>query len=313
MKKEDGGKAEQAICYYCNRMFGCSSSQGTSTLWRHLEKCGKYPNNKDDKQQLLSFSSMSQGQGSVSNWKFDQELCRKEFARMIIVDELPFNFVEKKGFKRFCTVLQPKFQLVSRTTITKDCVEIYLNERQNLNEIFKTSISQISLTADLWTSIQNLGYTCLTTHFLDKDWKSQKRIINFCVVPTPHRGEVIAQAIETCLLGWGIDKLFTLTVDNASSNDTTITSLIRRFKRRNGLLLDGNFFHVRCFARVLNLIVKEGINIEVKDSLICLREYVKYVRSSPSRLQVFKKCVGEERIVSKKSLCLDVTTRWNST
>ena len=69
----------------------------------------------------------------------------------------------------------------------------------------------------------------LTTHFLDKDWKLQKMIINFCVVLNPHRGEVIAQAIETCLLGWGIDKPCTLTVDNANSNDTTITSLIRRF------------------------------------------------------------------------------------
>ena len=131
--------------------------------------------------------------------------------------------MEKEGFKRFCSVLQPKFQLVSRTMITKDCVEIYLNERQKLNEIFKTLVSRVSLTTDLQTSIQNLRYMCLTTHFLDKDWKLQKMIINFCVVPTPHRGEVIAQALETCLLGWGIDKLCTLTVDNASSNDTAIT------------------------------------------------------------------------------------------
>ena len=56
---------------------------------------------------------MSQGQRSVSNWKFDQELCHKVLARMIVVDEFPFNFVEKEGFKRFCSVLQPKFQLVS--------------------------------------------------------------------------------------------------------------------------------------------------------------------------------------------------------
>ena len=63
---------------------------------------------------------------------------------------------------------------------------------------------------------------CLIAHFLDKDWKLQKMIINFCVVPTPHLGEVNAQAIETCLLEWGFDKLCTLTVDNASSNDTAI-------------------------------------------------------------------------------------------
>lgn len=63
---------------------------------------------------------------------------------------------------------------------------------------------------------------------------------------------------------------------------------------------------------MLNLIVKEGIN-EVKESQVSLHEYVKYVRSSPSWLQVLKKCVSEERIVSKNSLCLDVAIRWSST
>ncbi|KAK9279908.1 hypothetical protein L1049_013592 [Liquidambar formosana] len=287
-------------------------SQGTSTLKRHLLKCPRYPNNQDHKQKLLDFQSMSQNQGNVSNWKFDQELCRKELARMIIVDELPFSFVEKEGFKRFISVLQPRFNLVSRTTMTKDCIEIYLNERNMLKEIFVTAASRVCLTTDLWTSIQNLGYMCLTAHYIDKGWNLQKRIINFRVVPTPHRGEIIAQAVETCLLGWGLEKLCTITVDNASSNDTAAISLVKRFNKRNGLLLDGEFFHVRCFAHILNLVVRDGIN-EVKDSLIRLRDSVKYVRSSPSRTEVFKKCAAEERIVSKKSLCLDVPTRWNST
>ena len=57
---------------------------------------------------------------------------------------------------------------------------------------------------------------------------------------------------------------------------------------------------MRCFALVLNLIVKEGIN-EVKDSLVRLCEYVKYVRSSPSPLQVFKN-VSEMNELCPRSL-----------
>ena len=40
---------------------------------------------------------------------------------------------------------------------------------------------------------------------------------------------------------------------------------------------------------------------------------MKYVRSSPSRLQKFKTCVETEKIEWSKNLCLDVSTRWNST
>ncbi|KAI5312969.1 hypothetical protein L3X38_042143 [Prunus dulcis] len=78
------------------------------------------------------------------------------------------------------------------------------------------------------------------------------------------------------------------------------------------MLLGGEFFHVRCFAHVINLVVRDGIE-EVKTTIKRLRRSVKYVRSSSSRLQMFKKCALEESVTCKKVVCLDVKTRWNST
>uniref|UniRef100_A0A803MAX5 HAT C-terminal dimerisation domain-containing protein n=1 Tax=Chenopodium quinoa TaxID=63459 RepID=A0A803MAX5_CHEQI len=44
-----------------------------------------------------------------------------------------------------------------------------------------------------------------------------------------HKGEAIGKAIEACLEYWGIDdKLFTVTVDNASSNDVACAHLSRK-------------------------------------------------------------------------------------
>ncbi|KAI5354992.1 hypothetical protein L3X38_007887 [Prunus dulcis] len=57
----------------------------------------------------------------------------------------------------------------------------------------------------------------------------------------------------------------------------------------------------------------EGGIEEVKATIKCLRRSVKYVRSSSSRLQMFKKCALEESVTCKKVVCLDVKTRWNST
>ncbi|KAF7831479.1 zinc finger BED domain-containing protein RICESLEEPER 2-like [Senna tora] len=42
------------------------------------------------------------------------------------------------------------------------------------------------------------------------------------------------KAIEKCLLGWGIEKVFSITVDNASSNDTAVAYLKKRLKNWNG-------------------------------------------------------------------------------
>ena len=55
----------------------------------------------------------------------------------------------------------------------------------------------------------------------------------------------ITQAVELCMLQWGIKKVFSITVDNASANDVAISNLKIKMVKRNGLVLDGEHFHVR--------------------------------------------------------------------
>ena len=58
------------------------------------------------------------------------------------------------------------------------------------------------------------------------------------------------------LKDWAIDgKIFSLTLNNVSSNDSMQNILKERFNLKNGLLCDDDFFHVRCCAHILNLIV----------------------------------------------------------
>ena len=61
---------------------------------------------------------------------------------------------------------------------------------------------------------------CLVARFIDNDWNLKKIILSFCLISS-HKGVDVCQAIEKCLLKWGIDDAFTSTVDNACSNDTT--------------------------------------------------------------------------------------------
>ncbi|XP_028084186.1 zinc finger BED domain-containing protein RICESLEEPER 2-like [Camellia sinensis] len=68
---------------------------------------------------------------------------------------------------------------------------------------------------------------------------------------------------------------------------------------------------MRCCAHILNLVVSDGLK-EMDDSIINIRLAVRYVRSTPHRHDVFKKCAATLKLDSKALICLDVPTRWNS-
>ncbi|KAH0633662.1 hypothetical protein KY289_036622 [Solanum tuberosum] len=64
-------------------------------------------------------------------------------------------------------------------------------------------------------------------------------------------------------------------------------------------------------AHIVNLIVHDG----TKEANVCInrvRQAVRYIRQSPARWKKFQKCCENENL-AKKSSCLDVPTRWNST
>ncbi|KAG8484996.1 hypothetical protein CXB51_021203 [Gossypium anomalum] len=235
--------ASKAKCNYCQKKFCCDvKKNGTGSLKYHIGSCKKNPSNVVDPSQgqlVLPRKGVEGGEGHLSTWRFDQEACRKGLAQMIVIDELPFKFVESEGFKKFMFVACPRFHIPSRTTMTRDVYQLYLDER-------------------------------------------------------------------------GIDKLFTVTVDNASSNDVAIGYLRKKFNPRGGLVQNGKYLHMRCMAHIVNLIVVEGLK-EMNKSVERVRGAVRYVRQSPARLQKFKECVVVEKIECKKMLCLDVCTRWNST
>lgn len=104
-----------------------------------------------------------------------------------------------------------------------------------------------------------------------------KKIINFC--PISSHKQAISKVVETCLEYWEIkEKLFIVSVDNASSNDVACAHLKKLVQRKKANCVnDGKYVHVRCIAHIINLIVWDGI----KEHGVCIdiRHTMKYVKN----------------------------------
>ncbi|KAK3229746.1 hypothetical protein Dsin_001627 [Dipteronia sinensis] len=280
----------------------------------HIDKrCKKYRPVDPTQKVLVKQPSVSGFGSSLGVSKFDQLRCRRALAEMLILDELPFRFVENRGFRRFCFELCPLFDLPSRRTIVRELYQLYIDEKMKLKKYFSRSKVRVCLTIDTWTSIQNINYMVVTAHFIDYDWQLQKRILSFSQI-VDHKGDSVGKCIENVLIEWGIDKVFTITVDNATANTTAIGYVIKKLNswQDDEAVLGGKYLHVRCCAHILNLIVSDGLK-DLHDSIVAIRNAVKFVKFSPSRLDRFKSAVAHEKIGTKGLVVLDVPTRWNST
>jgi thiamine monophosphate kinase len=120
----------------------------------------------------------------------------------------------------------------------------------------------------------------LTAHFINKDWVLTKKVLNFSFMPPPHNGSSLSNMIHDLLEEWGIEKkIFTITLDNASTNDRCVDSLKQKLNIKRALLCGGEFFHLCCCAHILNLIVQDELK-EIEDVIEKVRDSVKYVRRS---------------------------------
>ncbi|XP_062094148.1 zinc finger BED domain-containing protein RICESLEEPER 2-like [Humulus lupulus] len=271
-------KKPRAACNYCGTDYAADTKlNGTSTLWAHVErKCKKCP---------------------FSDWV---EQSKKQQSTM---DRFTKK-IQQPAMKK------KSLQFPSRFTVARDIYNAFLDQKKELKSILVKH--RVSLTTDCWTSIQNISYLCLTAHWVDGNWKMHKRIINFIQVPN-YKGDLVGKELINCLNEWGISSVFAMKVDNASLNDVALRKLKGHLLDKDITIpLNGEMFHMRCSAHILNLIVTDGLK-ELNDAISSIQNAVRYVQSSPARLKRFKESCKDANIESKALLCLDVVTRWNST
>lgn len=191
--EENGKKYEQewGYCKFprCRKKYRADSNYGTSGFRNHLKSAH---NIVKGQLQLKAEKDNGKDVTNIQPYRYDQEISVKKLYLAIIMHEYPFNIVEHDYFADFIKSLRPSFPLKSRVTVRKEIMDIYLEEKEKLYAYLKTVPSRFSVTMDMWTSCQNKGYMCVTLHWIDDEWRIQKRIVGFFHVEGRHTGHKLA-------------------------------------------------------------------------------------------------------------------------
>ena len=110
-----------------------------------------------------------------------------------------------------------------------------------------------------------------------------------------YKGETLGKVVEMCFLDWGIDKILTISVDNAAFNNGLISFIQKNTKHRKATIIGHKYLHLRCSAHIMNLIVCEGLT-KMDETIVKVRKSMQYVRSSPQRQSTFNLCVEKEKV-----------------
>ncbi|XP_076918102.1 zinc finger BED domain-containing protein DAYSLEEPER-like [Bidens hawaiensis] len=212
---------------------------------------------------------------STKRRRFEPGSVTRALSDMIIVNELPFSVVEEGEFADRMEAVFPGFHMPSSETISRVCVQYFMDEKLKLKSFIKSTNQSVCLSLDTWMSKQSVNYLCITAHFIDNDWNLHKRIIGFSPIGGDN-GVEIGLVVEKCLHDWGINNVLAVSAGNETSNDAAV-------------LKDNDKWIVR------------------------VRAAVSYMLRSPSRIKKFEDFGRQHRIQSDSCLFLDSPTIWLST
>ncbi|MFQ6665804.1 hypothetical protein Gotur_032414, partial [Gossypium turneri] len=124
----------------------------------------------DITQYTIATQPSPEGVPSIKNYKFDADECRQAISTFLVCGKYSFRTVEVPGFRYIMRIAK-----------------------------LARALDLICLTSDNWNSEHtNDEYICIIAHWVDKDWKLQKRIIRFRALFPPYDGLNIADEPILC-------------------------------------------------------------------------------------------------------------------
>lgn len=142
-------------------------------------------------------------------------------------------------------------------------------ESKEKAKVIVSKASAVSLTSDMWTSINTDAYLAVTCHFIDASTSLHSVVLGVLHFPEAHTAENLAKVKAALMSQWGItDKVTCLVTDGAANMGACAKELRLR--------------HTNCVAHTLNLLIKKALdqNTVLSDIRAKSRKIVGYFKSS---------------------------------
>jgi hypothetical protein len=285
------------ICRICSARY--KSTTSVTILRRHLKthQLEAPPRNQDVVARTNPFNQQEQQEHT------------KYLIRWLICDLQPFTTVENSYFREFINYFCPRYIVPERHQIKDSIINKFNIRRQKIINYLNQIEGKFSLTADMWTSINREAYLGITIHYVDLNWCLCNFLLDIIPFNIRHTGNNIAQAIVNVLDEFQIsNKIIALTTDNESAMVVCGRELSNTL---NSELSSMNFSHYRCAAHVLNLGVRQGLQL-VSDSIDKVHELMGKIKNSTRLSEQLRIFCNIKNMPYYKPI-LDIETRWNST
>jgi hypothetical protein len=278
------GKRLQEFTLHCKKD-GCKqtkdmSSQhgGRGNLWKHLNTHGIYNNNYEDTPESIAqlkkdldnpAKKIPKKVRKMGRLSIEDQLraapyqIELQFFKFCISANMAFTVIENAELRRLLKMLKAplSIQVMSRRTLTNRIQGIAAQEQDKLKNIL-ADVTSISLTFDIWTSVNQVPYLCVFFHGSTNEFKYIEGLLGFIECGTDHRGINLADQIYKLMKQYNIlGKLIAVCADSASNNNTLTQELQRKIhmfcETTGGSQLSELFSfetcQLRCFAHSINL------------------------------------------------------------
>ncbi|CAN0910039.1 Zinc finger BED domain-containing protein DAYSLEEPER [Linum grandiflorum] len=310
---------KRAFCKQCRQSFAYKTGAkvaGTSHLKRHIAKgkCLALLRGDAGTEPLKVRRSRYRSPTSAATYiAFDPDHARQQIAKMIILHDYPLHMVEHPGFLSLIHSLHPQFgDAMSFNTIHGDCIATYLKEKQNVMKFIQGIPGRVSLTLDMWTSSDSIGYVFITAHFIDADWKPQKLLLNVEMEPFPDSDSALSHAVVCSLADWGLESKLLSVTFNHPVGESGFQSLRSLLCMKNTSILRNHLVLGNCISHTLTSMAKD-VMFAYRDLITKIRNNVKHVKTLDSNQEKFLELKQQLQVPTDKNLRLDDQTQWNTT
>ncbi len=184
----------------------------------------------------------------------------------------PNYMIKDPGLQRIYRLLNPRVQIHSDNTLGRDIKEVFEVLKERLKELLKEHEGHFHIAFDAWAAPNNHDYLgivlvwCRNGHIEVLTLDLIEYVVHWMpvlVLTVPirlskaHTGTYLAECVMEVLKEYGLEELILgETGDNASVNDKTLDELETLFQESSFNIMTGRHTQIRCFAHILNLVVK---------------------------------------------------------